>query len=42
MLTDFQIIRNMYSNIIDIIIYDDLIRRLENMLQALEVCMQYA
>ena len=37
MLTDFQIIRNMYSNVIDIITYDDLIRRLENMLKALEV-----
>ena len=37
MLTDFQIVRNMYSNVIDIITYDDLIRRLENMLKALEV-----
>lgn len=35
MLTDFQIIRNMYANVIDIITYDDLIRRLENMLKAL-------
>lgn len=37
MLTDFQIVRNMYSNVIDIITYDDLIRRLENMLKALDV-----
>lgn len=37
MLTDFQIVRNMYSNVIDILTYDDLIRRLENMLKALEV-----
>lgn len=36
MSTDFQIVRNMYSNVIDIITYDDLIRRLENMLKALE------
>ena len=36
MLADFQIIRNMYSNVIDIITYDDLIRRLENMLRAID------
>lgn len=35
MLVDFQIVRNMYSNVIDIITYDDLLRRLENMLKAL-------
>ena len=37
MMTDFQIVRNMYSNVIDIITYDDLIRRLENMLRAVSV-----
>ena len=36
-MTDFQIVRNMYSNVIDIITYDDLIRRLENMLRAVSV-----
>ncbi len=32
---DFQIVRNMYANIIDIITYDDLVRRLKNMISAL-------
>lgn len=31
---DFQILRNMYSNIIDIITYDDLIRRFENVVNS--------
>jgi hypothetical protein len=30
---DFEIIRRKYSNIMDIITYDDLIRRLENILK---------
>ena len=34
--TDFQIIRNMYADIIDIITYDDLINRFENIIKALE------
>lgn len=32
---DFQIVRNMYANVIDIITYDDLVRRLKNMIDAL-------
>jgi hypothetical protein len=34
---DFEIIRRKYSNIMDIITYDDLINRLENIIKKFEV-----
>jgi hypothetical protein len=33
---DFQILRNMYSNIIDIITYDDLIQRYKNVIRSMQ------
>jgi hypothetical protein len=35
--SDFQILKNMYANIIDFITYDDLIRRLERIITAMKI-----
>ena len=37
---DFELIRRMYSNVIDIITYGDLIQRLQNIIKALSVEME--
>lgn len=38
---DFELIRRMYANVIDIITYEDLVNRLENLIEALKAGNKY-